>query len=196
MRKKISAAIIGLGIAGVSLLGTGSAGSHGYTDSPTSRQEFCANGTVQDCGDIQWEPQSVEGPKGFPSHGPSDGTICAGGNSRFAQLDDPRGGQWPATPVTAGQSFTFRWRLTARHATADFRYYLTKPGYDPTRPLTRSDLEDQPFLTVPYGGRIPDATVTHQGTIPDGRTGKQLILAVWTIADTGNAFYACSDVQF
>lgn len=87
MRKKISAAIIGLGIAGVSLLGTGSAGSHGYTDSPTSRQEFCANGTVQDCGDIQWEPQSVEGPKGFPSHGPSDGTICAGGNSRFAQLE-------------------------------------------------------------------------------------------------------------
>ncbi|MEU5426791.1 lytic polysaccharide monooxygenase [Streptomyces olivoreticuli] len=196
MRKKISAAIIGLGIAGVSLLGTGSAGSHGYTDSPTSRQEFCANGTVQDCGDIQWEPQSVEGPKGFPSHGPSDGTICAGGNSRFAELDDPRGGQWPATAVTAGQSFTFRWRLTARHATTDFRYYLTKPGYDPTRPLTRSDLEDQPFLTVPYGGRVPDATVTHQGTIPDGRTGKQLILAIWTIADTGNAFYACSDVQF
>lgn len=196
MRRKISAAIIGLGVACVSVLATGSASSHGYTDSPTSRQAFCADGTVEDCGEIQWEPQSVEGPKGFPSHGPSDGTICAGGNSRFAELDDPRGGDWPATQVSAGQSYTFRWRLTARHATTDFRYYLTNGTYDPTRPLTRADLDLQPFLTVPYGGRVPDATVTHQGTLPAGRTGRQLIVAVWTIADTGNAFYACSDVQF
>ncbi|MBO0651559.1 lytic polysaccharide monooxygenase [Streptomyces triculaminicus] len=196
MRKKISAAIIGSGVACVSVLSTTSASGHGYTDAPTSRQVLCSRGTVQDCGDIQWEPQSVEGPKGFPSRGPSDGTICAGGNSRFAELDDPRGGQWPATQVTAGQNLTFRWRITARHATTDFRYYLTNSTYDPQRPLTRADLATQPFLTVPYGGRVPDATVSHQGTLPAGRTGKQLIVAVWTIADTGNAFYACSDVQF
>ncbi|MCA6095595.1 lytic polysaccharide monooxygenase [Streptomyces sp. SCA3-4] len=196
MRKKISAAIIGSGAACLLLVPTGSAGSHGYTDAPTSRQVLCAQGTVQDCGEIQWEPQSVEGPKGFPSRGPADGTLCAGGNSRFAELDDPRGGNWPATTVTGGQSYSFRWKLTARHATTDFRYYLTNGHYDPTRPLTRSDLEPQPFLTVPYNGRVPDATVTHQGKLPAGRTGKQLILAVWTIADTGNAFYACSDVRF
>lgn len=196
MRKKISAVVIGLGIACVSALSTGSAVGHGYTDAPTSRQAFCANGTVQNCGAIQWEPQSVEGPKGFPDSGPSDGTLCAGGNSRFAELDDPRGGNWPATTVTAGQNFSFRWRLTARHATTDFRYYLTNSTYDPTKPLTRDELEPEPFLTVPYDGRVPDATVTHDGVVPAGRTGKQLILAVWTIADTGNAFYACSDVQF
>ncbi|MEU7136803.1 lytic polysaccharide monooxygenase auxiliary activity family 9 protein [Streptomyces sp. NPDC046261] len=196
MRKKISAAFIGLGVACVSLFSTGSAGSHGYTDSPTSRQVFCAKGTVRNCGEIQWEPQSVEGPKGFPARGPADGTICAGGNSRFAELDDPRGGTWPATKVTAGQTLDFRWKLTARHATTDFRYYLTGSGYDPTRPLTRAALETRPFLTVPYNGRVPDATVTHQGTLPAGRTGKQLVVAVWTIADTDNAFYACSDVQF
>ncbi|GAA2713625.1 MULTISPECIES: lytic polysaccharide monooxygenase [Streptomyces] len=196
MRKKISATIIGLSVACISLFPAGSAGSHGYTDAPTSRQAFCAQGAVEDCGEIQWEPQSVEGPKGFPSHGPADGTLCAGGNSRFAELDDPRGGAWPATQVTAGRSYTFRWRLTARHATTDFRYYLTNDHYRPDRPLTRADLDLQPFLTVPYGGRVPDATVTHQATIPAGRSGKQLVLAVWTIADTGNAFYACSDVQF
>ncbi|MFI9238331.1 lytic polysaccharide monooxygenase [Streptomyces sp. NPDC053079] len=196
MRKKISAALIGLGVACVSLFSTTSAGSHGYTDSPTSRQVFCAKGTVQNCGEIQWEPQSVEGPKGFPARGPADGTICAGGNSRFAELDDPRAGNWPATQVTAGQKLDFRWKLTARHATTDFRYYLTHSGYDPTKPLTRAALDTQPFLTVPYGGRVPDATVTHQGTLPSGRAGKQLVVAVWTIADTGNAFYACSDVRF
>ncbi|MFI9200120.1 lytic polysaccharide monooxygenase [Streptomyces sp. NPDC053048] len=196
MRRKISAAIIGLGVACVSVFSTGSASGHGYTDSPTSRQVFCSKGTVQNCGAIQWEPQSVEGPKGFPSRGPADGTICAGGNSRFAELDDPRAGQWPSTKVTAGQSLGFRWKLTARHATTDFRYYLTNGNYQPTRPLTRADLNTQPFLTVPYNGRVPDATVTHQGTLPAGRTGKQMVVAVWTIADTGNAFYACSDVQF
>lgn len=196
MRRKITSLLLGLGVAGVSLLATsGSAQSHGYTDSPVSRQQLCGNGTVRDCGQIQWEPPSVEGTKGFPARGPRDGLICAGGNQRFAELDDPRGGAWPASDVTAGASHTFRWRITARHATTDFRYYVTKDGYDPAKPLTRADLDPQPFLTVPFGGRQPGATVTHAGNLPQ-KSGKHLILGVWTISDTGNAFYACSDVTF
>ncbi|MFJ8308407.1 MULTISPECIES: lytic polysaccharide monooxygenase [unclassified Streptomyces] len=198
MRKKqrLGAVVVGLAVAGASVLATGSASSHGYTDQPVSRQKLCADGTVTDCGDIQWEPQSVEGPKGFPDAGPADGTICAGGNDRFAQLDDPRGGTgWPTTQLTDGQTYTFRWQFTARHATTDFRYYLTRQGWDPAQPLTRAALDTQPFLTVPYGGQQPPDTLSQQGTIPTGRTGRHIILAVWTIADTGNAFYACSDVQ-
>ncbi|MET8677712.1 lytic polysaccharide monooxygenase auxiliary activity family 9 protein [Streptomyces sp. NPDC004647] len=196
MHKKISAAVIGLGIVGASVLATGSATSHGYTNLPISRQALCANGTVKDCGPIQYEPQSVEGPKGFPSGGPADGKICSAGNSQFAQLDDPRGGRWPATKVTGGQGYSFTWRLTAPHSTTDFRYYITKNGYNPSRPLTRADLELQPFMSVPYNGTRPGTTVVHQGTIPTQKTGKHLIVGVWTIADTSNAFYACSDVTF
>ncbi|MFF3763062.1 lytic polysaccharide monooxygenase [Streptomyces sp. NPDC001922] len=196
MRTRTRAAVVGLSLTGTLLLAAGSATGHGSPHLPVSRQVLCADGAVQDCGPIQWEPQSVEGPKGFPLRGPADGTICSGGNSRFAQLDDPRGGTWPATAVTAGERYTFSWRLTAPHATEDFRYYLTKPGYDPARPLTRSALETRPFLTVPFGGARPGTTVTHTGTLPSGRTGKQLIVGVWTIADTENAFYACSDVRF
>lgn len=196
MRKRASAAVIGLAIAGVSMFATSSASSHGYTDSPISRQKLCANGTVANCGNIQWEPQSVEGPKGFPAAGPADGKICSGGNSQFAQLDDPRGGAWPATKVTAGQGYSFRWQFTARHSTSDFRYYITKNGWDSTKPLTRAALESQPFMTVPYGNQQPPATLTHQGSMPTQKTGKHIILAVWNVADTTNAFYACSDVQF
>ncbi|WP_405390616.1 lytic polysaccharide monooxygenase [Streptomyces sp. NBC_01102] len=196
MRKRASAAVIGLAIAGVSMFATGSASSHGYTDSPISRQKLCANGTVTGCGNIQWEPQSVEGPKGFPAAGPADGKICSGGNSQFAQLDDPRGGGWPATKVTGGQGYSFRWQFTARHSTSDFRYYITKDGWNSSQPLTRAALESQPFMTVPYGNQQPPATLTHQGTIPTQKTGKHIILAVWNVADTTNAFYACSDVQF
>ncbi|MFB7668040.1 lytic polysaccharide monooxygenase [Kitasatospora sp. NPDC056138] len=170
--------------------------SHGYISTPPSRAALCAAGTVTDCGEIQWEPQSVEGPKGFPAKGPADGTLCAGGNTRFAELDDPRGGAWPTTRVTAGQRLTFTWTFTARHATTSFRYFLTKPGYDASQPLTRSSLDTTPFLTVPYGGAQPPSTLSHTATLPTGRTGHQVVLAVWDIADTGNAFYSCTDVAF
>ncbi|MEU4588013.1 lytic polysaccharide monooxygenase [Kitasatospora aureofaciens] len=173
--------------------------SHGYITTPPSRAALCdadASAVPWDCGDIQWEPQSVEGPKGFPASGPSDGTICAGGNARFAELDDPHGGAWPTTPVTAGQRLTFAWRFTARHATTDFRYYLTKPGYDASQPVTRADLDLTPFLVVPYGGAQVPSTLSHTATVPTGRTGHQVVVAVWTIADTGNAFYSCTDVEF
>ncbi|MGW8884394.1 lytic polysaccharide monooxygenase auxiliary activity family 9 protein [Streptomyces sp. NPDC055749] len=196
MRKRASAAVIGLAIAGASMFATSSASSHGYTDSPISRQKLCANGTVTGCGSIQWEPQSVEGPKGFPAAGPADGKICSAGLGQFSALDDPRGGNWPATKVTGGQGYSFRWQFTARHSTSDFRYYITKQGWNSTQPLTRAALESQPFMTVPYGNQQPPATLTHQGTIPTQKTGKHIILAVWNVADTGNAFYACSDVQF
>ncbi|QHA04914.1 chitin-binding protein [Streptomyces broussonetiae] len=198
-RTKLSAVVLGVVTAGAFALSTGGASGHGYTDLPISRQKLCANGTVTNCGDIQYEPQSVEGPKGFPAAGPADGQICNGGLSRFAQLSSPAtpsGGAWPTTRVTGGQTYTFRWQFTAEHATTDFEYYVTKQGWNQNHALSRSDLDLTPFLTVPYNGRRPPATLSHTGTLPSGLSGHHVILAVWTIADTGNAFYACSDVTF
>ncbi|GAA0675755.1 lytic polysaccharide monooxygenase [Kitasatospora atroaurantiaca] len=195
MRKRRILAAVAAALA-VPLATALPAQSHGWISTPPSRAALCAAGTVADCGDIQWEPQSVEGPKGFPALGPADGTLCAGGNSRFAQLDDPRGGNWPATKVTEGQRLTFTWKFTARHATTSFRYFLTKPGYNAATKLTRSNLDTTPFLTVPYNGARPPSTLSHTATLPAGRSGHQLVLAVWEIADTGNAFYSCIDVTF
>ncbi|MER5950619.1 lytic polysaccharide monooxygenase [Streptomyces sp. NPDC001904] len=198
MRKKIYAALLGLTTAGAFALSAGGASSHGYTDLPISRQKLCANGTVANCGNIQWEPQSVEGPKGFPAAGPADGQICSANHGEFGQLNaakQPNGSAWPTTKVTGGQSYTFRWQFTARHSTTDFRYYVTKNGWNDSQPLTRAALDATPFLTVPYSGQ-PPATLSHSGTLPSGKSGHHVILAVWTIADTANAFYACSDVTF
>jgi predicted carbohydrate-binding protein with CBM5 and CBM33 domain len=200
MRKqtKLSAVVVGLATAGAFVLSSGGASGHGYTDLPISRQKLCQNGTVANCGSIQWEPQSVEGPKGFPAGGPADGQICNGGLSQFAQLSSPTqpsGAAWPTTKVTGGQSYTFRWQFTAMHSTTDFRYYVTKQGWNQNHALARSDLNTTPFLTVPYSGQ-PPSTLSHSGILPSGLSGHHVILAVWTIADTGNAFYACSDVTF
>lgn len=197
MPGRAGAAALGLGlVAGITLLSAPSASSHGYTDTAISRQKLCANRTVSNCGAIQWEPQSVEGFKGFPAAGPADGRICAGGNAQFAELDDQRGGTWPTTAVTSGQAYSFRWQFTANHSTTDFKYYVTKNGWDPTKPLTRASLDPQPFLTVAYNGARPAMTTVHQGAMPSGKSGRHLILAVWTVNDTPMAFYSCSDVQF
>lgn len=197
MRKKITAAAVALGLGGAAMFLTGgSAQGHGFSTDPASRQANCADGKVTGCGAIEHEPQSVEGPKGFPEAGPEDGTICAGGNDSFKELDDPRGGDWPATELKAGADHTFKWSMTARHSTTDFQFYVTKDGWDPGKKLTRADLEAKPFLTVDMKGEQPPAEWTGEGKLPEGKSGKHLILGVWNIADTANAFYSCADVKF
>lgn len=141
--------------------------AHGYVSSPPSRQAMCAQGRVQNCGEIIYEPQSVEGPKGLRS--------CSGGNARFAQLDDESKG-WPATSV--GGTVTFSWVLTARHSTRDWEYWIggTRVGY----------FND--------GGAQPPANVSHNVNL-GGFSGRVKLLAIWNIADTPMAFYACVDLQ-
>ncbi|MFC4336763.1 lytic polysaccharide monooxygenase auxiliary activity family 9 protein [Salininema proteolyticum] len=193
--KRMLLAVLSLGAMVVSLaLASSPAGAHAWVTDLPSRQEYCSNGTLNDCGPIQYEPQSVEGPKGFPSAGAPDNQICSAGLAGFDQLNDPRGGNWPATNVSAG-SHTFTWYHTARHSTTDYRYYITNGSYDPNTPLTRSELDLQPLYVEDYGGRQPNQIENHTFNLPD-RTGRQMILAYWEIADTGNAFYACIDVDY
>ncbi len=52
-----------------------------------------------------------------------------------------------------------------------------------------------PFCQFNDGGAIPAAQVTHQCNIPADRSGSHVILAVWDIADTANAFYQAIDVN-
>src|SRR3712207_9510458 len=57
--------------------------AHGYISSPASRQAQCAKrATSFDCGDIIYEPQSVEAPTGSMQ--------CNGGGSRFAIRSEER----------------------------------------------------------------------------------------------------------
>ncbi|MEU1763898.1 lytic polysaccharide monooxygenase auxiliary activity family 9 protein [Streptomyces rimosus] len=166
-KRKIATAI-GAALAPllVVTLPAGSAIAHGYVNAPASRQAQCAAGTVS-CGDIKWEPQSVEGPKGLKS--------CSGGNARFRELDDDSKG-WKATSVGGSQAFT--WRLTAQHRTSTWQYFIGGRKI--------AEIDDH--------GAKPPATVTYNVNF-QGIKGKQKVLAVWNVADTANAFYACIDVN-
>jgi chitin-binding protein len=151
---------------GLVVLPAASANAHGYISNPPSRQAQCARGTVS-CGDIRWEPQSVEGPKGLRN--------CHGNVGRFAELSDDSK-PWRATSV--GRTVTFTWTFTARHATANFEYYLGN---------TR-------IASFALNNQQPPATLAH--TVNLGNvSGRQRLLAVWNIGDTTNAFYSCVDLQ-
>ncbi|MFG2192066.1 lytic polysaccharide monooxygenase auxiliary activity family 9 protein [Streptomyces sp. NPDC048639] len=167
-KKRKLAVVIGAGVAPLIALSlpAGTAQAHGYVSSPPSRQAQCAAGTLP-CGPIKYEPQSVEGPKGL--------TSCSGGNEQFGELDDDSKG-WTVTPV--GTSTGFSWKLTARHSTSTWQYFVGGSKI--------AEFDD--------GGAQPGETVTHQVDF-GGLSGKQKVLAVWNIADTANAFYACIDVN-
>ncbi|GHJ16515.1 MULTISPECIES: lytic polysaccharide monooxygenase [unclassified Micromonospora] len=167
MRRRITLPLLSAGAVTAALALAAPAQAHGYVSSPPSRQALCAQNRVPDCGQIRYEPQSVEGPKGLKS--------CHAGIAQFAVLnDDSR--NWPAT--TVGSTATFTWVNTARHATANWEYWIGN---------TR-------VAVVDGGGRQPDATVSHTVNL-GGFSGRQKLLAVWNIADTANAFYACVDLQ-
>ncbi|MCT9934781.1 lytic polysaccharide monooxygenase [Planotetraspora sp. A-T 1434] len=167
MRRSITFATVSLVTIAATLFVASPAMAHGYISSPPSRQANCAQGRVPNCGDIIYEPQSVEGPKGQRN--------CHGGVARFAQLSD-ESKPWPATSV--GSSVTFNWTLTARHATSTWEYYIGN-----TRIAVFND-----------GGRQPGATVSHNVSLA-GFSGRQKVLAIWNVADTVNAFYSCVDLQ-
>ncbi|MER5705085.1 lytic polysaccharide monooxygenase [Micromonospora sp. NPDC002296] len=167
MRRTVVLPLASAGAVVASLAMAVPAQAHGYISGPPSRQALCAQNRVPDCGQIKYEPQSVEGPKGLRS--------CHAGISQFAVLnDDSR--NWPATSV--GSSVTFTWTNTARHATSNWEYWIGG---------TR-------VAVVNGGGQQPGATVSHTVNL-GGYSGRQKLLAIWNISDTANAFYSCVDLQ-
>ncbi|MDR6316631.1 lytic polysaccharide monooxygenase [Actinoplanes couchii] len=168
MRRRFTLSVLtGTAVAGSLLVAVSPASAHGYISSPPSRQANCASGAVSGCGDIIYEPQSVEAPKGS--------TQCNGGGSRFAVLNDTSKA-WPA--ATVGTSVTFNWVITARHATSTWEYFIGG-----TRLASFND-----------NGAQPGATKSHTVSLA-GFSGRQTVLARWNIADTINAFYSCVDVN-
>lgn len=170
MKQRVRAVLVTAAMAvGVLAGATGAAtgaSAHGWVTDPPSRQDLCSTGSTGfDCGQISYEPQSVEAPKGS--------LLCSGGNAAFAILDD-ESRDWPRTNVDSDLSIT--WNLTARHSTDKWEYFV----------------DGQLFKTVNDYGAQPPASLTH--VLPGLPQGDHTILARWTVADTANAFYSCIDV--
>ncbi|MGM9903266.1 chitin-binding protein [Enterococcus hirae] len=180
-----------VGIVMLGLFGFGTSGyAHGYITSPGSRAYFgtaAAGNLNQNVGRAQWEPQSIEAPKNTFI----DGKIASAGVSGFEPLDEQTTTRWHKSVINAG-TLNVTWNLTAQHRTSTWDYYITKSGWNPDQPLKFSDFE---LITkIDDKAAIPPKTVNQTITIPQDRKGYQVILAVWNISDTTNAFYQVMDV--
>ncbi|MEU7476175.1 lytic polysaccharide monooxygenase auxiliary activity family 9 protein [Lentzea sp. NPDC042327] len=167
IRRRVAAAVAGVVAAPllVVALPTGTAFAHGYVSSPASRQAQCASGVVS-CGNIKYEPQSVEGPKGLQS--------CHANLPQFAELSNDSKG-WKVHQT--GRSVTFNWTFTARHRTRDYDYFV----------------DGRKVATFSGNNQQPPASVQH--TVNVGSAGRHKVLAVWNIGDTAMAFYSCIDIN-
>lgn len=168
-----------------------SASAHGYVSSPGSRAYKGSNlgGNLNtNVGQAQWEPQSIEAPKNtFIT-----GKLASAGLTQFSLLDEQTSTRWHKSNIGTGP-LSLTWTLTARHSTANWQYYMTKKGWNPNQPL---DIKNFDLIgQVNDNGAIPASSVTHNITVPTDREGYNVILAVWNINDTVNAFYQAIDVN-
>lgn len=177
-----------LGVFGAFLTLSESSFAHGYIQN--SRVHLSHLGINQNAGPAQYEPQSIEALGNFPLEGPADGQIAGAG--KYHELDAQSIDRWEKISMNGGKN-SFTWTLTAPHRTDEWKYYITKADWDPNSPLTRDDLEL--IYTKDDNGAMPASTVTHSFDLPTDRDGYHLILGVWEIEDTVNAFYQVMDIE-
>ena len=193
-RRRLPAILLTAVVAGsLAVGGAVSAQGHGWVGGANSdlvaRAALTSNTGL---GAVEYEPQSLEGPTGFPAAGPADGHIASAGNSRFGELDEQSSTRWVKNVISPGPH-AFGWTYTAAHPAEEWRYYITKNGWNQNEPLKRDAL--QLLQVVAHNGTPADTNPVHTITIPADHSGYHVILAVWEIADTANAFYNVIDVN-
>ncbi|MFE0773671.1 lytic polysaccharide monooxygenase [Streptomyces sp. NPDC058861] len=207
MTSRRSAAVVTAGtVLALSGLSAAPASAHGSMTDPVSRVSACyaegpespksaackaavaASGTQ---AFYDWNAVNIANAAGQHRQLIPDGKLCSAGNDKYRGLDLARA-DWPASRLSSG-SHTFHYKGTAPHR-GSFELYVTKDGYDPSKPLTWSDLEAKPFLTVTDPG-MQNGDYVFRGTVPK-KSGRHLIYSIWQRSDSPEAFYTCSDVVF
>ncbi|MDQ1049449.1 lytic polysaccharide monooxygenase [Streptomyces sp. V4I2] len=140
-----------------------------------------------------WDNLRVANVNGRDRQTIPDGELCSGGLPAYRGLDLARS-DWPSTRLTPGGTLTMRYVSTIPH-TGTFRLYLTKPGYDPTKPLAWDDLPERPFAEV-TDPALTDGAYRIRAKLPADRTGRQVLYTVWQNSSTPDTYYSCSDVVF
>ena len=206
--RRLVTTVAALGIAPLAIAGLSAAPAvaHGSLTDPVSRVSACfaegpespdsaackaavaASGTQ---AFYDWNEVNIANAAGNHQQLIPDGKLCSAGRDKYKGLDLPRG-DWPSTKLAAG-NHTFHYKATAPHK-GSFELYLTKDGYDPTKPLKWSDLEAKPFAKV-TDPKLVNGEYVFDGVVP-GKTGRHLVYSIWQRSDSPEAFYTCSDVVF
>ncbi|MFE2644118.1 lytic polysaccharide monooxygenase [Streptomyces nigra] len=185
----------------------GPAAAHGAPTDPVSRVYACspeggaasrsaacraavaANGAPF----TAWDNLRIANVNGRDRQVVPDGGLCSGGLSPYRGLDLARS-DWPSTRLSPGATLTMRYASTIPH-TGTFQLYLTKPGYDPAKPLKWSDLPDRPFAEV-KDPALTNGAYRMTVRLPSDRSGRHVLYTVWRNTSTPDTYYSCSDVVF
>ncbi|MFG3286898.1 lytic polysaccharide monooxygenase [Streptomyces sp. NPDC048111] len=207
--RRTTASVGVLGATALALLAVspGPASAHGAMFNPVSRLAACyAEGpehpVSQVCKDLvadsgtqplyDWNEVNIANANGQSRQLIPDGKLCSANRDKYRALDWART-DWPSTSVAAGP-FAFKFRATAAHS-GTMTVYITKQGFDATKPLKWSDLDDTPVVTYRTARTATDGYYNFTGTLP-ARTGRHIIYKVWQRDDSPEAFYSCSDVVY
>lgn len=227
MRKRIRRTLYGAAIAATalstSMVGAVPASAHGAMLTPASRTSLCYQDGLTSTGQII--PQNpacqaaiaqsgttplynwfaVGNRSGATSGGTvgfiPDGKLCSGDSNYFDFSGfDQVNANWPVTHLTAGAPIQIKYNKWAAHP-GTFSLYITKDGWDQTKPLTWADMESTPFSTstLPPSVGDPGSASSYyywNATLPAGKTGRHIIYSVWARSDSTETFYGCSDVVF
>lgn len=163
-------------------------------------QSVEGTGSLANTYDSNWWNTSRRVPDGmFGSAGlrPDNPTALSPGFN-FSALDHQSEAFWRETgltDMTPGYN-DFTWFFTIGHAAHEFRYYITREGWNPNAPITGDDLEL--IAQIDLHGRFLGTfgtQVTHSVNLPSDRAGYHVVLAVWDIGDTDAAFYNLIDIN-
>jgi len=223
IRRKLTGALLALaGLIGTVMAAPG-ASAHGAMMIPGSRTFFCYEDGLTSTGQVV--PQNAACQAAVAQSGTNslynwfavgnragatsggtvgfipDGKLCSG-NSNYYDFSgfDIASPDWPVTHLTAGANVTVNYNRWAAHP-GSFRLFITKDGWDQTKPLTWAGMETAPFSTVtdpPNTGSVATLGSYYHwdATLPAHKTGRHIIYSVWARSDSSETFYGCSDVVF
>jgi predicted carbohydrate-binding protein with CBM5 and CBM33 domain len=188
------------------LWAAGPAQAHGAPTGPVSRVYACspeggAAGSAACRAAVRaggtsfaaWDNLRVAGVNGRDRQSVPDGRLCSGGLAAYRGLDLARA-DWPSTRLEPGGTLRMTYASTIPHE-GTFRLYLTKPGYDPSKPLAWSDLPERPFAEV-RNPALTNGAYRFTAKLPADRTGRQVLYTIWQNSSTPDTYYSCSDVVF
>ena len=189
------------------LWAAGPAQAHGAPTDPVSRAYACSPDGGSDAQSAAcraavaangapftfWDNLRVADVGGRDRQVIPDGKLCSGGLPAYKGLDLARS-DWPSTTLKPGATLAMKYASTIPH-TGTFKLYLTKPGYDPKKPLTWAELPDRPFASV-KDPALTNGAYRITAKLPSDRTGHHVLYTIWQNSSTTDTYYSCSDVVF
>ncbi|MFD4638850.1 lytic polysaccharide monooxygenase [Lentzea sp. NPDC058436] len=154
---------------------------------PTASSSPCRGAIAAGLPSKEWDNIRLANVRGQDTTKVPDGKLCSAGLPKYAGLDVPSA----AWPVTKLKSTAFTYKATIPHQ-GSFRFYVTRDGYAPDRPLRWADLDQ--FLNVPSPPLV-GGSYEFKVLLPQNRTGRHLIYTVWQNTDTPDTYYSCTDVE-